>query len=52
MNFEDYYGDENYVKMKEALECLVKLTESWKSESSGSEDLQSVVYCCYRIKRP
>lgn len=51
MTYEDFYA-QDYERLKEAEKVLLNTVETLKADGDPAEDLQPIVYCCSRIKRP
>lgn len=51
MTYEDFYT-QDYERLKEAQKTLLHTVETLKADGDPAEDLQPIVYCCSRIKRP
>ena len=51
MTYEDFYA-QDYERLKEAEKTLLATVEKLKADGDPAEDLQPIVYCCSRIKRP
>ena len=51
MTYEEFY-QQDYERLQEAEKTLLATVEKLKDGSDPDEDLQPIVYCCSRIKRP
>lgn len=51
MTFEEFYGT-SYARVRNALKTLEDLAGRMKREGETDKDLQPIVYCCSRIKKP
>ncbi len=51
MTYEQFYGND-YKKLKDAQNTLRSMIQKLQADTDPNEDLQPIVYCCSRIKKP